>query len=210
MKRILHLLLLLIFLLLPALAHASLYGTGGTEAVVPGTGDVTHTFTNATASETFTLSQATTVRLLVVGGGGGGGSDCAGGGGGGGVIEVASVTLPADTYTVTVGAGGAGGRSSQNGGIGGATTITDSSGTILYKALGGGGGVGYKGSTYAERQRRSRVRKRHPRRGRVVRRGRRRRIVGRWQEVFVPGPARRGRRRSRRLWHSGTLQPDIP
>ena len=43
-------------LLLPALARASLLATGGVEAVVPGTGDVTHTFTNANASETFTLS----------------------------------------------------------------------------------------------------------------------------------------------------------
>ena len=128
-------------------ATASLFATGGVEAVVPGTGDVTHTFTNANESETFTLSQAATVRLLIVGGGGGGGSDCAGGGGGGGVIEVASVALPADTYTITVGAGGAGGRSSLNGAIGGATTIADSNGTIRYKALGGGGGVGYKGST---------------------------------------------------------------
>ena len=137
MKRILPL------LLLPVLAHASLYGTGGTEAVVPGTGDVTHTFTE---SGTFTLSQAATVRLLVVGGGGGGGRDCAGGGGGGGVIAVDSVVLPAGSYTVTVGAGGAGGTSG-NGSIGGATTIADAGGTILYKALGGGGGVGWSGST---------------------------------------------------------------
>ena len=119
-------------LLLPALAHASIYGSGGVEAVVPGTRDVTHTFTE---SGTFTLSQAATVRLLVVGGGGGGG-----------VISVDSVVLSAGTYTVTVGAGGAGGTSG-NGGIGGATTIADSNGTILYKALGGGGGVGWGGST---------------------------------------------------------------
>ena len=125
-------------------ARASTFGTGGTEAVVPGTGDVVHTFTE---SGTFTLSEAKTVRLLVVGGGGGGGSDCAGGGGGGGVIAVDSVALPAGDYTVTVGAGGAGGTSSQNGSIGGATTIADANGTVLYKALGGGGGVGYKGST---------------------------------------------------------------
>ncbi len=139
MKRLLPL------LFLPALAQASLYGTGGTEAVVPGTGDVTHTFTE---SGTFTLSQAATVRLLVVGGGGGGGRDCAGGGGGGGVIAVDSVVLPAGSYTVTVGAGGAGGTSStKNGSIGGATMIADAGGTILYKALGGGGGVGWDGST---------------------------------------------------------------
>ena len=134
---------LLPLLLLPAFAHASIYGTGGVEAVVPGTGDVTHTFTE---SGTFTLSQAATVRLLVVGGGGGGGRDCAGGGGGGGVIAVDSVVLPAGSYTVTVGAGGAGGTSGA-GGIGGATTIADAGGTILYKALGGGGGVGWSGST---------------------------------------------------------------
>ena len=135
-----------ILLLLPALAQASQFATGGVEAVVPGTGDVTHTFTSTTASETFTLSQATTVRLLVVGGGGGGGRDCAGGGGGGGVIAVDSVVLPAGSYTVTVGAGGAGGTS-KNGSIGGATTIADAGGNILYKALGGGGGVGWSGST---------------------------------------------------------------
>ena len=137
MKRILPL------FLLPCVSMASLYGSGGVEAVVPGTGDVTHTFAE---SGTFTLSQAATVRLLVVGGGGGGGRDCAGGGGGGGVIAVDSVVLPAGTYTVTVGAGGAGGTSVA-GGIGGATTIADAGGTILYKALGGGGGVGWSGNT---------------------------------------------------------------
>ena len=135
---------LLAFALLCAVSvQASQFATGGTEAIVPGTGDVTHTFTS---DGTFTLSQATTVRLLVVGGGGGGGRDCAGGGGGGGVIAVDSVVLPAGSYTVTVGAGGAGGTSGA-GGNGGATTIADAGGTVLYKALGGGGGVGWSGST---------------------------------------------------------------
>ena len=134
--------------------HASTFATGGTEAVVPGTGDVTHTFTNATASETFTLSQAATVRLLVVGGGGGGGRDCAGGGGGGGVIAVDSVVLPAGSYTVTVGAGGVGGTSG-NGGIGGGNSKggvggnggpgfeSDIRGTV--ESFGAGGGAGAYG-----------------------------------------------------------------
>ena len=135
--------LLAFALLCAASAHASQFATGGEEAVVPGTGDVTHTFTE---SGTFTLSQAATVRLLVVGGGGGGGRDCAAGGGGGGVISVDSVVLPAGSYTVTVGAGGAGGTSGA-GSIGGATTIEDAGGNLLYKALGGGGGVGWSGNT---------------------------------------------------------------
>ena len=82
MKRILPL------LFLPALAQASLYGTGGTETAVAGTSDVTHMFTS---DGTFTLSEAQRVRILLIGGGGAGGTDCGGGGGGGGFLEIAEV-----------------------------------------------------------------------------------------------------------------------
>ena len=129
-------------MLLCGSVYASMYATGGTETFVPGTTDVVHTFTE---DGTFTLSQDMTLRLIVVGGGGGGGKDCAGGGGGGGVIEADNVLLPAGTYTITVGAGGAGAKST-NVSIGGESTIIDSEGNVLYRALGGGGGVGWSGS----------------------------------------------------------------
>ena len=133
-------------LLLPALAHASLYGSGGTETVL-GDNTAVHTFTE---SGTFTLSEPKSVRILVVGGGGGGGAECGGGGGGGGVIEDSAYQLAAGTYTITVGAGGIGGREgtdrgndNERGGNGGDTTVAASDGTILFRAYGGGGGGGW-------------------------------------------------------------------
>ena len=89
MKRLLPL------LLLPALARASLFATGGTETVL-GDNTVVHAFTNAAAAETFTLSQPKSVRILVVGGGGG-------------VIDDSAYQLAAGTYTITLGDQPAGG-----------------------------------------------------------------------------------------------------
>ena len=132
MKRILPL------LLLPALAQASLYGTGGTETAVAGTSDVTHTFTS---DGTFTLSEAQSVRILLIGGGGAGGTDCGGGGGGGGFLEIAEVELAAGSYSVTVGPGGTPGSTAN--GRGGDSVFAVSGGAELYRAYGGGSGSGW-------------------------------------------------------------------
>lgn len=59
-------------------------------------------------SSTFTPTQSITADVLLVAGGGGGGNGNGGGGGGaGGVLNVASQSLTATGYTVTVGSGGA-------------------------------------------------------------------------------------------------------
>ena len=85
-------------------------GAGGT--VGSYTGYRSHTFFNAgngSATNVFTLYEATTVDVLLVGGGGSGaGSYWSGGGAAGGMLEQTSVSLSAGTYTVKVGAGGAG------------------------------------------------------------------------------------------------------
>ena len=140
MKRIIPL------LLLPALAHASLFATGGTETVL-GDNTAVHTFTS---DGVFTLSETKMVRILVVGGGGGGGAECGGGGGGGGVIEEMAYELPAGTYGIAIGAGGTGGRQNtdrgngnERGGNGGDTVVTNAVGTELFRAFGGGGGGGW-------------------------------------------------------------------
>lgn len=122
-------------------ALGSIYASGGVEKNVIDSTDVTHTFLE---DGTFTLLKEKELRILLVGGGGGGGRDCAGGGGAGGFLEIQSVTLPADTYSVVVGQGGAGGSpSSSRGGSGTSTKIIASDGTVLYEAFGGGGGGGW-------------------------------------------------------------------
>ena len=140
MKRILPL------LLLPALAQASLFATGGSETVL-GDNTAVHTFTS---DGVFTLRETKMVRILVVGGGGGGGAECGGGGGGGGVIEEMAYEMPAGTYGITIGAGGLGGRQNtdrgngtERGANGGETVVTNAAGTVLFRALGGGGGGGW-------------------------------------------------------------------
>ncbi|MBQ8571776.1 MAG: hypothetical protein IJ444_09795 [Kiritimatiellae bacterium] len=122
-------------------SFGSIYASGGVEKNVANSTDVTHTFLE---NGNFTLLKEQELRILLVGGGGGGGRDCAGGGGAGGFVEIQSVTLPADTYSVVIGQGGAGGSSSSSrGGSGTSTKIIASDGTVLYEAFGGGGGGGW-------------------------------------------------------------------
>jgi len=90
------------------------------------------------------------IEFLLVGAGGGGGWDVGGGGGGGGVVvnnPVATWTIDAGSYAVTVGQGGAGGNGPtpnelKRGVNGGSSTLTlPTVGQIT--ALGGGGGGGW-------------------------------------------------------------------
>jgi hypothetical protein len=83
--------------------------------------------------------------ILMIGGGGGGGAIDGGGGGAGACIVALNQSFAAGNYTINVGNGGIGGifssvadvaiRQSANGGN---TTITNSSGTEIYRAVGGG------------------------------------------------------------------------
>jgi hypothetical protein len=88
-------------------------------------GKTIHTFTS---SGTFTNpASISNVEIVMVAGGGAGGLNIGGGGGAGAVLEGSSITLPANTYTVTVGAGGAGRTSS-----GPSTPATASNTTISF------------------------------------------------------------------------------
>jgi hypothetical protein len=106
-------------------------------------------------SGTFTPSQSlSNVDYLVVAGGGGGGRGAYGMGGGGGAGGLrstvtttggggsleSSLSLSAQSYTVTVGAGGAGGAGSGTSGINGSNSTIS---TITSTGGGGGGGSGY-------------------------------------------------------------------
>jgi hypothetical protein len=100
-----------------------------------------------------TLSLAFNVEYLLVGGGGAGGTggglggenNWGGGGGGAGGVLAGSLSIGAQSYTVTVGAGGAAAS------FGHYVTTNGASGTksvfSTYEALGGGGGAGSNNSS---------------------------------------------------------------
>jgi hypothetical protein len=100
-----------------------------------------HTFTNSATASNLVVTSGGNVDVLVVAGGGGGGGRQweSGGGGGGGVVYVASYSVTAGTYSVTVGTGGAGGGYRQRGSNGSNSTF----GALT--AYGGGGGGNYFG-----------------------------------------------------------------
>ena len=83
----------------------SVAATGGAYVVTPGNGYKYHTFTGP---GTFAVSNAGVVDILVVAAGGGSAElydSRAGGAGGGGVAYWPSVSLPAQSYSITVGSG---------------------------------------------------------------------------------------------------------
>ena len=93
-----------------------------------------------------------TCDILMIGGGGGGGVADAGGGGAGACIVALNQSFAAGNYTINVGNGGVGGilsstavitRQSANGTN---TTIVNSSGTEIYRAVGGGKAGGLESS----------------------------------------------------------------
>ena len=98
-----------------------------------------HTFRYTSS---FIPTTSLTANILVIAGGGGGGWGRGGGGGAGGLLEYASQSLTAQTYTVTVGAGGIG--ATANGGRG--TNGSNSQFAALTASVGGGGGGGGTGS----------------------------------------------------------------
>ena len=113
-----------------------------------------HTFG---ASGTFTPKQSLTADYLVVAGGGGGAFGGGGAGGlrstmgttgGGGSLE-SSLSLTAQSYTITVGAGGAGGvPNTVNAAVNGSTSSISGSGLTTITSTGGGrGGMEYAGGS---------------------------------------------------------------
>lgn len=130
-------------------SSATLYGINPVKTQALATGgdyianDGTYWYHAFTSSGTFTPSRALTAASLVVAGGGAGGGTSAGGGdggggGAGGISYLASSSLTATPYTVTVGAGGSG----QTG-----TTGNNGSNSVFngITSIGGGGGGGNGG-----------------------------------------------------------------
>ena len=98
-----------------------------------------HKFTSV-GTASFQVFSATVAEILVVAGGGGGGGQSGAGGGAGG-LRIGTITIPTNTYTITVGGGGTAGTSPASGGTGGVGG--DSSIGTLIVSKGGGGGGGY-------------------------------------------------------------------
>jgi hypothetical protein len=98
-----------------------------------------HTFTSS-SSLVVPSGFSATADYLLVAGGGGGGYDYGGGGGAGGAID-STVSLSAQTYSISIGAGGAGGNSStpKRGNNGSNSTAFGQT------AVAGGGGQGGAG-----------------------------------------------------------------
>jgi hypothetical protein len=100
-------------------------------------------------SGTFTPTTNLTADYLVIAGGGGGGGGIGGGGGAGGLRSTVTATggngtletslsLTAQSYTVTIGAGGIGGTPTARGSSGDNSTFS----TLVTSTGGGGGGAG--------------------------------------------------------------------
>ena len=115
--------------------------TGGTISTYS-SGGVTYRQHVFTGSGTFSVSSGGNVQVLIVGAGGGGGM--LGGGGGGGGVAVASGTVTATNYSITVGNGGAG----QQGWVtsGAIAFKGESSSAFGITAYGGGGARSYSSS----------------------------------------------------------------
>jgi hypothetical protein len=120
----------------------TIYGIAATSAGAKATGgtifsDSQYYYHAFLGNGTFTPTQSISADVLMVAGGGGGGSGNVGGGGGaGGLLNLASQSLTATNYTVTVGGGGAG-----RVGDGNATNGVNSSFGGLTAAVGGGAGT---------------------------------------------------------------------
>lgn len=125
----------------PTAGLAGSYASGG-DITIDGSYKI-HTFTST--DDFVVSSQITNAEVLVVAPGGGG---CMGGGGGGEVIHLTGVTIPADTYAMTIGEGGQGiYMFTSSGGEDGEDTVAFD-GDALEKTAKGGGGGGAK--TFSE------------------------------------------------------------
>ena len=103
-----------------------------------------YTGTGTTKDYSFTTTESLSYDILMIGGGGGGGVGDAGGGGAGACIVAINQNINIGNYTVRVGNGGIGGILSSTGTItrlstdGVNSSILNSSGVEIYRAVGGG------------------------------------------------------------------------
>jgi hypothetical protein len=117
-------------------------GSKATGGVV--SSDGTYWYHTFPFSGTFTPTQSLTADVLAIAGGGGGGSQNGGGGGAGGLVYLASQSLTATGYSVSVGAGGA--QATTSSPYGGGSNGGNSQFASLTAAVGGGGGGGRNGA----------------------------------------------------------------
>ena len=100
---------------------------------------------------TFVVDNNIFCDILIVGGGGGGGGGFGAGGGAGALIYKTNHLLFSGTYTINIGTGGAGGNTAlstgelRRGTNGNDTIITNTIGTTIFNAKGGGGGGAWGG-----------------------------------------------------------------
>jgi hypothetical protein len=118
---------------------SGIVGTADRYTIFPYTG------TGTTKDYSFTTTEGLSCDILMIGGGGGGGALDGGGGGAGACIVALNQSLNIGNYTIRVGSGGIGGIFSsvsdtviQQSANGGNSTITNSTGTEIYRAVGGG------------------------------------------------------------------------
>jgi hypothetical protein len=117
---------------------SGIVGTADRYTIFPYTG------TGTTKDYSFTTTEGLFCDILMIGGGGGGGVGDAGGGGAGACIVAINQNINIGNYTVRVGNGGIGGILSSTGTItrlstdGVNSSILNSSGVEIYRAVGGG------------------------------------------------------------------------
>jgi hypothetical protein len=117
---------------------SGIIGTADRYTIFPYTG------TGTTKDYSFTTNESLSCDILMIGGGGSGGVGDAGGGGAGACIVAINQSINIGNYTVRVGNGGIGGILSSTGTItrlstdGVNSSILNSSGVEIYKAVGGG------------------------------------------------------------------------
>jgi len=117
---------------------SGIVGTADRYTIFPYTG------TGTTKDYSFTTTEALSCDILVIGGGGGGGTADAGGGGAGACIVAINQSLNIGNYTIRVGSGGIGGSLNSTATVlalstnGVNSSILNSSGVEIYRAVGGG------------------------------------------------------------------------
>jgi hypothetical protein len=117
---------------------SGIVGTADRYTIFPYTG------TGTTKDYSFTTIEGLFCDILMIGGGGGGGTADAGGGGAGACIVAINQSLNIGNYTIRVGSGGIGGSLNSTGTVlalstnGVNSSILNSSGVEIYRAVGGG------------------------------------------------------------------------
>lgn len=129
-------------------SHLLRVKAGGITSAMLATGIRLPTYQDFSANGTFVVPTGVgIVTILGVGGGGGGGSSQtqgSGGGGGGGCSPVESIitVTPGDSLVIAIGSGGAGATAGTNTpGANGNNTVITRTGTPIFVAPGGGGGL---------------------------------------------------------------------